>query len=143
MRNRVQKLVLEHQTKDPYIISCQLGIIVLEENLGSIDGYFNEVMGFKFIHVNENLSDYRKRFVVAHELGHAILHPNFNHHFLKNHTLFNIDRYEKEANDFAIHLIVDENINDLETIEEISTFYGFDENIKKYLYNGGFNYGFC
>lgn len=143
MKNTVKNLISEHRSRDPYKIAKQLGIIVLEENLGSINGYFNEVLGHKFIHINENLPDHLKRFTAAHELGHAILHPNFNHFFLKNYTHFNIDKYEKEANDFAILLICDENINELQTIDEISKFYGFGEKIKDYLYEGGFNYEFC
>lgn len=134
MKQIINNLVLEHHTRNPYVIAKELGIIVLEEELGSINGYYNEVMGYKFIHINVNLPDYKKRFVAAHELGHALLHPNFNYSFLKNHTLFNIDRYEKEANLFAIMLICDEDIEEHETISAISKFYGVDEKI---LYNIG------
>lgn len=134
MKKIINNLVLEHHSRNPYTIAKQLGIIVLEEELGSINGYYNEVMGYKFIHVNSELPDYHKRFVVAHELGHALLHPNFNYCFLKNHTLLNIDRYEKEANIFAIELICDENVKDCETISDICKVYGIDE---KLLYKIG------
>ena len=128
IKKTVDNLVLTHQTKDPYKISKQLGITIIEENLGSINGYYNEILGIKFIHINENLSDSRKQFTVAHELGHAILHPNFNQHFLKKHTLFNIDRYEKEANKFAIHLISDERTKNLKTVEEFISFFDWSDN---------------
>lgn len=130
----INNLVSEHHTRNPYTIASQLGIIVLEEELGTINGYYNEVMDYKFIHVNTNLPEHHKRFVVAHELGHALLHPNFNQFFLKNHTLLNIDKYEKEANIFAVQLICDENVKELETISEISRFYGLNE---KLIYNLG------
>ena len=125
----VESVVDEFQTKDPFEICKKLGIIIVEESLGTINGYFNEIMGIKFIHINNNLStEAQRKFVVAHELGHAILHPNFNHHFLKKHTLFNIDRYEKEANKFAIHLISDENTKNLKTPEEFILYFDWSEN---------------
>lgn len=101
----VDSLVSEHRTNDPFEICNKLEIIVIEEALGTINGYYNEMLGIKFIHVNEALTSEERKFVVAHELGHATLHPNFNYNFLKSHTLFNIDKYEKEANKFAFNLL--------------------------------------
>lgn len=124
----VENLVSEYQTRNPYELAKLLGIIVIEENLGTINGYYNEVLGVKFIHINENLSKFRKKFTVAHELGHAILHPNFNYHFLKNYTLFNINRFEKEANKFALSLILGNDANDLKTVEEVIYQHEWSEN---------------
>lgn len=139
MQKLVEKLVLKYKTRDPYKIAKELEIIILEENLGSIQGYYNEVLDYKFIHVNTNLTDHKKRFVVAHELGHALLHPNLNHFFLTNHTLLSIDKYEKEANLFAFKLICDENINEFETVREISCFYGLNEKLVYSLLGDGKN----
>ncbi|MGE7091255.1 ImmA/IrrE family metallo-endopeptidase [Lysinibacillus sp. NPDC048646] len=42
----------------------------------------------------------------AHELGHAILHPDENTAFLKKNTLFSTDKIEIEANTFAVELLL-------------------------------------
>lgn len=58
-----------------------------------------------------------QRFVCAHELGHVVLHPNVNTPFMKAHTLFSIDKFEKEANTFAVELLMpDEIVHEYETI---------------------------
>jgi Zn-dependent peptidase ImmA (M78 family) len=43
---------------------------------------------------------------LAHEIGHAILHPTVNTPFLKANTLFLISRIEREANEFAVELLM-------------------------------------
>lgn len=49
-----------------------------------------------------------QRFVCSHELGHAVLHPRSNTPFLRNKTLFSIDKNEVEANTFAVELLMDD-----------------------------------
>lgn len=140
MRELVERLVLDFKTRDPFEIARGLNIIVLEEPLGSINGYYNEVLGVRFIHVNCDLLDYQKRFVVAHELGHALLHPDFNFYFLKTHTFFNLDRFEKEADKFAVLLLVDK-IDHYQSIHEIALLYGISEKAIKYLNEEATYYG--
>lgn len=137
----VERLVCDFKTRDPFEIASGLGILVLEEPLGSINGYYNEVLDVQFIHVNCDLPDYQKRFVVAHELGHALLHSGFNYHFLKNHTFFNLERFEKEADKFAVLLLVDK-IEPYQSIHEVALLYGISENAIKYLNEEGGYYGF-
>ena len=143
MKSLVNSLVLKFQTRDPFEIASNLGIVVLEEPLGSINGYYNKILDVQFIHVNCELSECQKRFVVAHELGHALLHPDFNFFFLNNETFFDIGKFEKEADQFAILLIVDKNAHDFQTVDELSAYYGFNEKIKNYLYDWGGKYGIC
>lgn len=140
----VNDLFSKYQTKDPFKLCQCLGIVVVEEPLGTINGYYNEVLGVRFIHINSGLAtEYQRKLTVAHELGHAVLHPGLNCNFLKKHTLFNIDRFEKEANSFAVHLLLDEEEENLEAAFEISSFYGFDEKIKNYLNKWGVDHEFC
>ena len=49
---------------------------------------------------------YKKRITAAHELGHAIIHPNANTPFLKNNTFFSVDKLEIEANKFVAELLI-------------------------------------
>ena len=46
------------------------------------------------------------RVVMAHELGHAILHMKEDCCFIKNHTLFLASRLEIQANLFTAELIL-------------------------------------
>jgi Zn-dependent peptidase ImmA (M78 family) len=51
-----------------------------------------------------------QRFVCAHELGHAVLHPRANTPFLRKNTFFSIDKIEIEANRFAVKLLLPEDV---------------------------------
>ena len=64
----------------------------------------------KCIWINENLEGNERLFVMAHELGHAILHPRENCYFIKHKTLFLNSRKEQEANKFAIDLLIPDDI---------------------------------
>ena len=63
-----------------------------------------------FLHYD--LPDHLERFVLGHEIGHLIMHPDSNAPFLSG-TLFSKERYEIEANEFAIRLVV----SDIDIIE--------------------------
>ncbi|MBS6382501.1 MAG: ImmA/IrrE family metallo-endopeptidase [Veillonella dispar] len=60
----------------------------------------------KSIHLNASIPDDMLPFVCANELGHTILHPNINTPFLRKHTLFSIDKIERQANAFAVELLL-------------------------------------
>jgi Zn-dependent peptidase ImmA (M78 family) len=51
-----------------------------------------------------------QRFVCAHELGHAVLHPKSNTPFLRANTLFSVEKLELEANTFAVELLLPDEI---------------------------------
>lgn len=102
----VQKITKKHKTSNPFTIAEQHGMVLSYEPLGKILGYFSSSSRIKFIHINQNLTEESQRFVCAHELGHAILHPKANTSFLKQNTLFSIDRMEVEANTFAVELLL-------------------------------------
>lgn len=100
----------KYGTSDPFRICEQKGIHIIYENLGGIMGYFNEFKRIKIIHLNQSLRSEEENFVCAHELGHALLHPNVNTPFLKRHTLFSVDKIEREANAFAVELLLPDEI---------------------------------
>lgn len=81
------------------------GIIVYEiDALEKFDGVsFISDKGFPVIIINRNFSNDRKRFTLAHELGHLLLH---------NENYYPISTYrnkEMEANEFASELLMPEN----------------------------------
>lgn len=128
----VNNLVKKYKTNNPIELAGYLNINILFEELGTINGYYNTVFRSKFIHINSSLEEYKQKFTIAHELGHAILHPKANTPFLRENTLFSIDKLEKEANLFAVNLIISD--DDLEeykevTINQLSSVFGIHEKL--------------
>ncbi|MER2048187.1 MAG: ImmA/IrrE family metallo-endopeptidase [Solibacillus sp.] len=102
----VKELIKKHGSSNPFKLANLLGIVVVFEPLGSIYGYYSRSHRTKVIHINENLPFNKQFSTCAHELGHAILHPEENTAFLKKHTLLSTDKIEIEANTFAIELLL-------------------------------------
>lgn len=100
------RLVRKYKTRCPFQISEHKNIPVIKEPLGSIYGYTHTYKRIPIIHINSDLDRPMQRFVCAHELGHIILHPTVNTPFMKAQTLFSIDKFEKEANIFAVELLM-------------------------------------
>ena len=105
IKQRVNRLCRKYGTRDPFELAERMNILVVREPLGSINGYYNQCYRQKFIHINEELEEYRQKFTCAHELGHAVLHPKANTPFLRDNTLFSVSRLEREANCFAAELL--------------------------------------
>lgn len=129
----------DEYSRDPCYIARSLGIIVNFEPLYRLNGFYNTAYRQKFIHINSQLSHRAQRFVCAHELGHAILHPDNNTHFLRNHTLYPISRYEKEATYFASCLLIsDDDLNEYRhfTYEQLGKVFGVDEKIVRIRVEG-------
>ena len=120
----VENIVSEYGTRDPYVIADKCGILVCEENLGSLNGYYCTAFGIRSIHINRNLSDMMKKITCAHEIGHAHLHHQLNVNVMLENTLMLKGKYEKQANLFASCLIFpDEVLKEYEgySCEEIAS----------------------
>lgn len=130
IRNTISDLKKKYGTSCPFELADALNIAVFFEELGTINGYYNKPLRMKQIHINCNLDERLKEFTCAHELGHAILHPNASTPFLRSQTLFSVDKLEIEANTFATELLIpDETIienHDL-TIEQLSRLLGYEQ----------------
>lgn len=123
------KLIKKHKTNNPFSIAAERNILIKYADLGDTYGLFINSNRFKFININNRLDDQLQRFVCAHELGHAILHPRANTPFLKKNTLYSIDKIEVEANTFAVELLLpDYEIDNFKetnmTIQEVAAIYG-------------------
>lgn len=66
----------------------------------------------RWIFINDNIPEDSPMFkvIVAHELGHALLHRKENCAFIKNHTLLLTSGIEKEANIFAAQLLISDDM---------------------------------
>ncbi|EJP90968.1 MULTISPECIES: ImmA/IrrE family metallo-endopeptidase [Bacillus] len=130
------KIAEKHETTNPFEIARRKNIIVLFEDLGNTLGFYNTYKRFKFIHINNQIDENTQRFVCAHELGHALLHPKANTPFLRNKTLYSVDRLEIEANTFAVELLLtDEMIIEYQStilsIQEIAEIHGVPKNFAR------------
>ncbi|WP_432702257.1 ImmA/IrrE family metallo-endopeptidase [Lysinibacillus sphaericus] len=130
----IKQLIKKYSTSNPFKIAQAMGITIVYEDLGSSWGYFSNLYRTFIIHINENLS-YEEQFLTcAHELGHIIQHPEHNMAFLKANTFFLTDKYEIEANVFAVELLFSDNDNPI-TFEEAVNTYGIPEQFLKKFYS--------
>lgn len=106
IKGTVETLIKKYNTTDPFAIANALGIRIVYENLGAIYGYFDVHFRIKKIHLNTSIDESLLPFVCAHELGHSVLHPDLNTPFLSKYTLFSIDKIERQANTFAVELLL-------------------------------------
>jgi Zn-dependent peptidase ImmA (M78 family) len=123
IKHRVQNLINEFYTNDPFQLADLLGIVTILKPLGRIKGCYKLIKKRRVIFINSMLNYYERRVVCAHELGHAIMHPTTNCKFLQNYTLISVKKIEIEANKFCAFLLLSD--DDLEdyyglTYEEIS-----------------------
>ncbi|TKC15710.1 ImmA/IrrE family metallo-endopeptidase [Robertmurraya kyonggiensis] len=130
IERKVRSLVSQFQTNCPFKLAKLLGIQVVHEQLGNTMGYYSKHFRIKIIHLNEKLDTEEKEFVCAHELGHAIHHPDANTPFLKKHTLFSTEKIEQEANVFALNLLfLEKELHEQYSIETALNKYGIPQKL--------------
>ncbi|MED4461816.1 ImmA/IrrE family metallo-endopeptidase [Metabacillus fastidiosus] len=128
-------LIKKYDTNNPYEIAASKNIHVCEYDLHEdILGFYKFIRRNKFIYINSNLSEDEKLYTCAHELGHAELHFKLNTPFLKKGTLLSIDKIEREANIFAVELLLpDKNLLDYQntnlSIQQICEMHGIPKEL--------------
>lgn len=106
IKQTVTQLISKYGTNCPYDIASQRNTLVLFEMLGEMLGYYNTYRRTKMIHINSGASKGEQRFTCAHELAHSILHPGVSTPFLRRNTLQSVDKIERQANQFAVELLI-------------------------------------
>lgn len=135
----VIQLMKKYATNDPFELSECLGIKVLYHDLGHTWGYFSTYKRFKAIHINQKLSEEHIPFTCAHELGHAVLHKGIATNYLKAHTLFSVDKIEREAHMFAVELILPDYYlkeNSCFGLYRLAEMHGIPQNLARLKYRG-------
>lgn len=115
-------------TTDPLAIAQQLNIIVQFGDLGEYSGCYMFLKNHRCIMISEQLEGPERLFVLAHELGHALLHRKQDCYFLRGHTYLN-SRLEREANYFASLMVISDDFLVQHThcsTYDISKMYGCD-----------------
>ena len=90
-------LIAKHKTNDPFTIADLRGINVLDCPMKSTLGYYTKYKRVQNIILNSNIPEALRSFVCAHELGHAICHSDLNTKWLKENTLFSVEKIEVQA----------------------------------------------
>lgn len=125
----VNRLVEKYDTRDPYELCRVLGIKVhffdMEKKL---KGFFFYQSRQKNIVIDSNVNDVLERILIAHELGHAVLHTKIAmmKGFQEMEVLDGSSLEEDEANFFAAELPLE----DREVLDYLSE-YSFFETAKQ------------
>lgn len=110
-----RRLIQKHITNDPERIAHEMGIAVLYIPMSRIYGMAVSLGEHKIIGVKADLPEEAQKLVIAHELGHFILHPEGSFMFILDHTFF-YSKHEYQANMFALSLQLGEDIAKYEPI---------------------------
>lgn len=106
---RVKNLIEKYGTKDPVKLTKKMKINVRYVELGNIKGFYKKILSKKYIFVNSELNNFEQKLVLAHELGHALLHSSKDFEFMIDYTrLIRRSKIKQEANEFASYLIFGE-----------------------------------
>lgn len=111
-RDLLALLMIRHPSEiDLQALAFKAGGLVIEEGgLETADGRIVSAPGKGgSIRVKAGLPPGRKRFTIAHEIGHAVLHPLIAHsaeHSSRDFTIWNDSSEESDANVFAAELLM-------------------------------------
>lgn len=136
---RVRRLVKKYETRDPAKIARAFGIDIKYKSYSHhTKGYFINTLRNKFIVINKSIPEFEQRVVLAHELGHAVLHSNRDTYIIREYTLFPKGIHENEANYFAAELLINDDedkevINEM-SCDQLSQYYGVPKELIKYKF---------
>ncbi len=132
IKKRANELAGKFQTRNPFEIIQGLNVILVFAPLIDTRAFYQYFQRNNIIYIDENLLYREKIFECAHEMGHMFLHKKANAIFMDTRTGFNTSRYEKEADIFAMDLLVEDNIlieyQDY-SIEQLSRLLGYEKRL--------------
>lgn len=123
----VKALQKKYHESNPFRLCADMNILLLSQALGNtpdaIKGFYLESKRIRTITVNCDLPEAVQKIIVAHELGHAVLHRHSGIHAFHDIGLFDESSLlEKDANLFAAeYLLRDQDV--LETLNRDTTFF--------------------
>lgn len=134
IKARANRLVRFYKTRNSFEMIKGMNVILVYYPLEGVRGFYQYFQRNNIIYIDEKLSDIEKKFVLAHELGHMILHKKSNAIFMDTRTHFNTDRYENEADLFAMSLLLsDDSISEYQaegfTTDQIARITGYHEKL--------------
>ena len=125
-------LIKKYNTQNPFKIADALKIEYIIGPMGHYSGCYLYLKKHRCIFITDELSENEKSFVMAHELGHAILHRTENCYFIRNKTFLSTAWIEREANTFAAELLIPDSLiyeNPGFTKKQLARLAGYNEKI--------------
>lgn len=132
IKSKVDKLVRFYKTRDPFEMVKGMNAILVYYPLVGVRGFYQYFKRNNIIYIDESLSDFDKKFVLAHELGHMVLHKKSNAIFMDTRTCLKTSSFEMEADLFAMHLLIsDEDVEEYKgyTLEQLSRIMGYHQKL--------------
>ena len=91
IQRKVRYLVRKFNTRNPYEIAEAIGARIYSGDLGDVAGFYQYVKRHRCIYINSAVDDHMAKIVMAHELGHAVLHRKENCYFIdKDESMMNV-----------------------------------------------------
>lgn len=123
---RLLELLVELEQKsatlDIFELCQALDIEILYLELGDILGFKTTFYGISLIYVDQDLSVAKQRFIIAHELGHILLHQGIKPLLIHyDRQLAYVSKMESEADRFAVLLTLCHYYLTAESLAEVDT----------------------
>lgn len=132
IKKLTDSLVRKYRTRDPFEIIRGMNVILVFAPLIDTRAFYQYFQRNNIIYIDDSLSHHEQTFECAHEMGHMFLHKKTNAIFMDTRTGFNTDRFENEADEFAINLLVgDDIISEMQgwTVGDIARILGYDRRL--------------
>ena len=132
IKKKADELARRFQTRNPFEIIRGLNVILVFAPLIGTRAFYQYFQRNNIIYIDENLSRHEQMFECAHEMGHMFLHKKTNAIFMDTRTGLNTNRYEKEADTFAMDLLVGDNIlaeYQEYSMEQLSRLLGYEQRL--------------
>lgn len=127
IQSRVNNLVKRCGTADPVSIAKMHNIFISFLDLPQTTRGFcvkiippsDRRQRIKGIIISDSLPQEASNIVVAHELGHLMLHEGYGYYFFHEGTIFVKSKYETEANEFAAYLLSKSSTNNTDMLAQV------------------------
>ena len=132
IKQKADSLARKYRTRNPFEILQGLNAILVFAPLIDTRAFYQYFQRNNIIYIDENLPRHEQVFECAHEMGHMFLHKKANTIFMDTRTELNTCRYEREADLFAISLLVsDDMIAEYQqcNIDQISRALGYEKRL--------------
>lgn len=105
VKRLAERLVQKFDTRDPFRIAEALDYTIICTPLVGVRGFYQYLKRCHIIYLDSRLEGSDLHFVCAHELGHSLIHRGLNRIFMDQSTYVVTQRYENDANLFALELL--------------------------------------